>query len=79
MDILERLLMAVVTASNDDRSAPGTKDRERHIQRMDAMYDAVDEISGLRRALTDAINRNKGGVPDSALPFYDPQRHLEEG
>jgi hypothetical protein len=40
-DVLERLQKAIVTASNDDISEPMTEKRKRHVERLDAMRDAV--------------------------------------
>ena len=40
-DVLERLQKAIVTASNDDISEPMTEKLKRHVERLDAMRDAV--------------------------------------
>lgn len=36
------LKQAVITASNDDLSKPGTDKRQRHVARIDAMQDAIE-------------------------------------
>jgi hypothetical protein len=43
-DIVTRLRRSITTASNDDESKPGTEKRRRHIERMEAMNDAIDLI-----------------------------------
>jgi hypothetical protein len=48
MDIIERLNHCIVTASNDDLSEPMTEKRQRHIERIEIMADAILEIEALR-------------------------------
>lgn len=50
-DVIEKLSYAITTASNDDTSEPRSEKRKRHVQRIDAMNEAIDEISRLRTAL----------------------------
>lgn len=45
--ILVRLRYAILTATNDDLSEPGTEKRTRHIARIEAMHDAMEEIVSL--------------------------------
>lgn len=42
-------------ATNDDLSEPGSEKRQRHIERLEAMADAILEIEMLRA--------NQGGTP----------------
>lgn len=48
LDLVKRLEHARATASNDDYSKPGTPERTRHVERLDAMNAASDEITRLR-------------------------------
>ena len=51
MTICERLRHAITTASNDDYREAGADKRKRHVDRIDAMSDAIVEIERLRAAL----------------------------
>lgn len=50
-NIIDRLAHAATTAANDDTSAPGTPERDRHVARLTAMADAAAEIERLRAGL----------------------------
>ena len=47
-DPLAMLRRAITTASNDDQTIPGSPERVRHAERLDAMRGAVEEIERLR-------------------------------
>jgi hypothetical protein len=48
-NVVEKLRRAITTASNDGMSEPGTVKRERHVERLATMSDAIDEIERLRK------------------------------
>jgi hypothetical protein len=52
--LVERLRLAIATASNDDDSKPGDDKRLRHVARIDTMSEAADRISALGRELEGA-------------------------
>ena len=51
MNLLERLSHARTTAANDDMSEASSEKRQRHIDRVETMAMAADEIERLRTAL----------------------------
>jgi len=44
-EAVEALRHAIATMSNDDYSAPGTRERQRHVERLTAMQKAIDVLS----------------------------------
>jgi hypothetical protein len=44
-DLVKRLRHAITTATNDDLSAPGTDKRQRYVERIGAMYEAIDALA----------------------------------
>lgn len=46
-DLALSLRHAIVTASNDDYTRPGTQERQRHVARIDAMAAAADFLMEL--------------------------------
>ena len=49
LTLSERLQRAVVTATNDDLSEPGSDERRRHIQRLDVMREAAMRLAEFER------------------------------
>lgn len=43
-DLVEELRVALRTAANDDYSKPGTPERARHVQRLDAIQSAIERL-----------------------------------
>lgn len=48
-DIVFRLIHSITTASNDDVSEPMTEKRRRHVERVDTLREAADEIERLQK------------------------------
>ena len=44
--LADRLEYAIATASNDDYTLPGTIERQRHCDRLEAMRDAMEYLRG---------------------------------
>jgi hypothetical protein len=49
--LADRLEHATATASNDDYSKPGTRERDRHVERIDVMQEAAAAIRSMAAAL----------------------------
>ena len=50
-DATTALAKARATASNDDFSIPGSEQRQRHVERLNAMHDATHVLNVVRRRL----------------------------
>ena len=55
-EVIERLRRAVQTACNDDVSEAGTEKRARHIERVDAMEEAIVMLSACDSGLELALD-----------------------
>jgi hypothetical protein len=55
MILCDRLRRSITTASNDDLSKPMTLQRTRHVERVEAITDAVEAIEHPSARLRDAV------------------------
>lgn len=58
-ELIQRLAHAIATASNDDYSEAGGRERARHVERIDTMRAAVDRIEQLTAELATARDTRK--------------------
>jgi hypothetical protein len=85
-DLAGRLKLSYATASNDDYSKPMTRERERHVARLEAISDAITELAALRTEC-DALRKDaeryrwlREHQRDGWLSLsYDPDWHLPAG
>lgn len=84
--LADRLEHAIATASNDDYSKVGTRERERHVERIGVMQDCLASLRQSGEAIERAAKvaeetkllEEAWGALNFILAFYDPgQRYLD--
>lgn len=63
--LVEELRLSIATASNDDYSKAGTRERERHVARLDAMSRAASALEAQARELAE-VRRERDEARRSA-------------
>jgi len=76
MTVIEALRRAIQTASNDDLSKPRSDERLRHVARLAAMGDAIEEIERMQEHLR-AVHDWCEAYPIGTFPEPDMAKYRE--